>query len=147
MVLASRQQSFSTIPPAENDNAASTMPLSLVARRVCIVKENISVASATIEGSYTHAGPYAKQAVINYKLTCTDDINDLLGHSHCLLFITTMEQDEQTDQLSRFKLSSSFLRGSETVAIAVHAIGVGPAANTARLRPVDLASYSTASAR
>lgn len=97
MVLASRQQSFSTIPPAENDNAASTMPLSLVARRVCIVKENISAVGATVEGSYTHTGPYAKQAVINYKLTCTDDINDLLGHSHCLLFITTMEQDEQTD--------------------------------------------------
>ena len=73
------------------------MTLGLIARRVCIVEKNISTVSSTIEGSYPNAGPYAKQAVINYKLTCTDDINDLLGHSHCLLFITTMEQDEQTD--------------------------------------------------
>lgn len=49
---------------------------------------------------------------------------------------------------SRFvTLLGGFVGGSETVSQAVHAIDVGPSASTARFRPVDLASYSTASAR
>lgn len=96
-MLSSRKHSLSlrATGSTKNDNTTSTAPLGLIARRVCIVEENIGAVRATVEGSNTHTCTYTKQAFIYDKFTGTDYVNNFLGYGYCLLFITTTEQDHK----------------------------------------------------